>query len=414
MDTSLPLDADDVEAAAQAVAGHVLRTPCLAAPRLSALSGAEVCVKYENLQVTGAFKERGAVNRLARLQPDEHRRGVVTFSAGNHAQALACHAARMQVPATIVMPRTTPFVKVANTEAYGAKVVLEGETVAECSEVVTGLVESEGLTLVHPYDDPLVMAGQGTLALEMLEDVSELDCIVVPIGGGGLVSGIAVAARARRPDIDIVGVQSALYPSMRAALREETSACGGDTLAEGIAVKSVSPRTLAVIEALVSDVLAVEEAEIEQAIYAYLIHQKTLAEGAGAAALAALLANRERFRGRRVGLVLSGGNIDTRMVSAITVRALERDDRIVALRIGLRDRPGELARVSAVLGREGANILEVSHHRMLLDVPAMRATADITVETRDRRHADAVIGALRDAGIEVRRLNPMTGAEANA
>lgn len=409
MNLPLALSLADVEAAARTIAGRVLRTPLVPAPRLSRLTGAQVSVKYETLQVTGAFKERGALNRLANLDADERRRGVVTLSAGNHAQALACHAERMNIPATIVMPRTTPFTKIANTEAFGARVVLEGESVGECRDAVEALVREQGLVLVHPYDDPLVMAGQGTIALEMLADAPELDCIVVPVGGGGLISGIAVAAKALKPDIEVIGVQSALYPAVAAARDGAEARCGGDTLAEGIAVKSVSNAALAVVRALVSEVLVAEETDIERAIYACLTHQKTLVEGAGAAGLAAMLADPARFRGRRVGLVLTGGNIDPRMLSAITVRALAREDRIVALRLTMRDRPGELARVATILGREGANVLEVSHQRTMLDVPAMRVTADITIETRDGAHAEHVIAALRGEGMAVARLDPLTG-----
>lgn len=398
----------DIEAAAETIGAHVIRTPLVAAPRLSAIVGAQVWVKYENLQVTNAFKDRGAVNRLAALGEAERARGVVALSAGNHAQAVACHARRMNVPATIVMPRTTPFTKVASTEGHGARVVLVGETLAECQAVVDDLIAHDGLTPIHPYDDPLVMAGQGTIALEMLDDVPELDCLVVPIGGGGLIAGIAVGARGRKPDIEIVGVQSALYPGMQAALAGVEPRCGGDTLAEGIAVKSVSDTAAAVVRELVADVLCVGDAEIEAAIYAYLVNQKTLAEGAGAAGLAAMLSQPERFSGRKVGLVLTGGNIDPRLLSAIAVRALEREERIVSLRVGVRDRPGELGRVATIIGAEGANILEVSHQRMLLDVPALRATADITVETRDREHAERVIAALEAAGMTVVKLDPLT------
>lgn len=412
MSAGLPISHDDIRAAAQVIRGHVLRTPVVPAPRLAALAGTAVAVKYENLQVTNAFKERGALNRLAALDTGQRRRGVVTLSAGNHAQAVACHARRLGIPATIVMPRTTPFTKVASTEGFGASVVLEGETVAECRGVVDQLVARDGLTLVHPYDDPLVMAGQGTVALEMLEDMPGLDCLVVPVGGGGLISGIAVAARALRPDIAIVGVQTSQYASMVAALQGREALCGGDTLAEGIAVKAVSPAAVAILKALDIEVLEVDEAAIEQAIYAYLTLQKTLAEGAGAAGLAALLAAPDRFRGRNVGLVLTGGNIDPRLLSAIAVRALEREDRVVSFRITVRDRPGELGQVASVIGREGANILEVSHQRLLLDVPAMRATTDITIETRDRHHADRIRAALETAGMTVSRLVPMQTPEA--
>jgi threonine dehydratase len=406
-----PPTLSDIEAAAATIRPHVVRTPLIAAPMLSARIGAEIWVKYETFQVTGAFKERGAVNRLASLTETERQRGVVTLSAGNHAQALACHASRLGIAATIVMPRTTPFTKVANTERFGARVVLEGASVAECRETVDALMERKGLTLVHPYDDRQVMAGQGTIALEMLDDVPELDCLVVPIGGGGLISGIAVAAQERKPGIEIIGVQSALYPSIRGAAEGGAAAEGGDTLAEGIAVKVASPTALDVVRERVRTVLTVAESDIEAAIYTYLVDQKTLAEGAGAAGLAALLAEPELVRGRQVGLVLTGGNIDPRLLSAIAVRALERDDRIVSLRIALRDRPGELGRVATVIGAQGANILEVSHQRMLLDVPAMRATADITIETRDRAHADRVIAALEAEEMSVARLDPVTRTE---
>ncbi len=407
MNTDLPITLADVTAAAETIRGHVLRTPLVAAPWLSAMTGADVFVKYENLQVTNAFKERGALNRLAALSADERKRGVVALSAGNHAQALACHAERLGIPATIVMPRTTPFTKVANTESYGAKVVLEGETVGECRAVVDDLVQSQHLTLVHPYDDPLVMAGQGTIALEMLEDQPDLDCMIVPVGGGGLISGISVAATALKPDIEIIGVQTAQYASMAAALAGEDATCGGDTLAEGIAVKAVSETAISILTALGIDVMVVDEAAIERAIYAYLVGLKTLAEGAGAAGLAALLSEAERFRGRKVGLVLTGGNIDPRIVSAITGRALEREDRMVTFRITLRDRPGELGRLADIIGREGANILEVSHQRLLLDVPVMRATTDITIETRDGAHAERIRRTLEAEGMVVTRLAPL-------
>lgn len=407
MTAGLPISLAEVTAAAATIRGHVLRTPLVAAPRLSAMTGAKVWVKYENLQVTNAFKERGALNRLSALTPEQRTCGVVALSAGNHAQALACHAHRLEIPATIVMPRTTPFTKVASTEAYGAKVVLEGETVAECRTVVDDLVRTEGLTLVHPYDDPLVMAGQGTIALEMLEDMPDLDCLIVPVGGGGLISGISIAATAIKPGIEIVGVQTAQYASMAAALTGEPVTCGGDTLAEGIAVKNVSDTAVAVLKALDIDVMVVDEAAIERAIYAYLVRLKTLAEGAGAAGLAALLSDDARFRGRNIGLVLTGGNIDPRLLSAITVRALEREDRVVAFRVTVRDRPGELGRVATVIGREGANILDVSHQRLLLDVPAMRATTDITIETRDGNHAKRIRKALEAEGMMVTRLDPL-------
>ncbi len=408
--TTLPLTFEDVRTAAATIDGLVIRTPTLPSPRLSDATGAEIFVKYETLQATGAFKDRGAANRLLHLTEEERRRGVVTLSAGNHAQAVAYRSAALGVPATIVMPVTTPAVKVARTEAYGARVKLEGETIAECQDAVRALMDEQGLTLVHPYDDLLVMAGQGTVGIEMLAAAPELDCIVVPVGGGGLISGIAVAARAINPDIEILGVEVSGFPSMSAALRGEPAHCGGDTLAEGIAVKNVSPTCVEIARHLVSDVVTVEETEIEAAIYAFLVQQHTLAEGAGAASLAAVTAHPERFRGRRVGLVLTGGNIDPRLLSAITVRALERNDQLIGLRVTVRDRPGELARVTAIIGREKANILEVSHHRMLLNVPAMRVTIDLAIEARDRSHAERVVQRLKEAGMEVSYIDPLTPA----
>ncbi len=407
MTDAIAFSPDDIDAAARTIDGAVLRTPLVEAPRLSAMTGAQVFVKYENLQATNAFKERGALNRLAALSDADRKRGVVTLSAGNHAQALAYHSARLGIPATIVMPRTTPFTKVANTEALGARVVLEGESVGECAAKVAALRETEGLILVHPYDDPKVMAGQGTIGLEMLADRPDLDSLIVPIGGGGLISGITVAATARKSDIEIVGVQTALYPSMPAALAGQQPQCGGDTLAEGIAVKAVSETAVSILGQHDIDVVLVDEAAIERAIYACLVRLKTLAEGAGAAGLAALLTDPARFAGKRVGLVLTGGNIDPRLLSAIAVRALEREDRVVTFQVTLRDRPGELSRVAAVIGREGANILDVSHHRLLLDVPAMGATTEITLETRDGDHAERIRGKLEAEGMLVDRIDPL-------
>ncbi|MCC0016286.1 MAG: threonine ammonia-lyase [Rhodobiaceae bacterium] len=409
--STLPLALSDIEAARERIAGAVLHTPCVPAPRLSMLTGAEVFVKYENLQVTNAFKERGAANRLALLDESERARGVVAMSAGNHAQAVARHAARLGIAATIVMPKTTPFSKVAATENWGAEIVLEGENVQDCEAVMHRLVDERGLVVVHPYDDLAVMAGQGTLALEMLADAPGLDAILVPVGGGGLISGVATAANALRPEIEIHGVQSIFYPALDAALRGETATCGGDTLAEGIAVRRLSPIAVDIARALVDDVILVDEDAIEAAIYAFFAVQKTMAEGAGAAGLAALMANRDRFTGRRVGLILCGGNIDPRMLSAITVRALERQQRIVSLRVTVRDRPGILGRIATIVGETGANILDVSHQRMLLNVPATGATVDLTVETRDEHHALRVRDALMAQGMRVMRLDPVLGSD---
>ena len=392
-----------VEAARRTIAGAVLETPMLPAQTLSELTGAEVFVKYENLQVTHSFKERGALNKLASLRNEERTRGVMAMSAGNHAQAVAYHARRLGIPATIVMPLTTPHVKVAATEAFGAAVVLHGESLDDAQARAEALAREHALVFVHPYDDPFVIAGQGTVALEMLDAVPDLDTLVVPIGGGGLIAGMAVAAKAVRPGIEIVGVEAALYPSMRNALQGHGAGpvlqdVGGPTLAEGIAVKNVGALTFPLVRALVADIVLVEEAHLERAVNEFLMRQKTIAEGAGAAGLAAMLAAPERFRGRRVGLVLCGGNIDPRILASIMVRELEREDRIVSFRLTIADRPGVLGQIASKLGELGANILEVHHKRLLLDVPAKGARLDVTVETRGAAHAEAVERALEEEG----------------
>jgi threonine dehydratase len=394
----------DIQAARNVIAGQVLRTPMLPAPRLSALTGASVFVKYENLQVTHSFKERGAFNKLASLTADERARGVIAMSAGNHAQAVAYHAARLGIAATIVMPVTTPFVKVAATKSYGAEVLLEGEGISEAQTRAAQLARERNLLWVHPYDDPKVIAGQGTIALEMLEDEPTLDTLVVPIGGGGLIAGNAIAARGINPNIDVVGTEAALYPSMWNALRNETRPVGGPTLAEGIAVKSVGELTLPVVRELVSDIVLVDEAQLEQAVNAYLTLQKTMAEGAGAAGLAAMLAEPRRFRGKKVGLILCGGNIDPRILASIMVRELEREQHIVSFRLTIPDQPGVLGAIATRLGVLGANILEVNHKRLFLDVPAKGARLDVTVEARDRAHVEEILAALSGEGYQPQRL----------
>lgn len=394
----------DIEAAQKVLAGHVVRTPMLPAPRLSDLTGAQVFVKYENMQVTNAFKERGALNKLASLAADERKRGVIAMSAGNHAQAVAYHAARLGIAATIVMPITTPSVKVAATRAYGAEVVLFGETLLETQSCMESLQAERNLMLVHPYDDPQVVAGQGTIALEMLKEEPGLDCLVVPVGGGGLIAGNAIAAKAVQPGIEIVGVEAALYPAMWNALKGEDRAIGGPTLAEGIAVKNVGALTLPVVRDLVSAIVLADEAHLERAVNIYLTVQKTMAEGAGAAGLAALLAEPERFRNRKVGLILSGGNIDPRILASIMVRELERDEQIISFRLTIPDRPGVLGHIATRLGELGANILAVDHKRLFLDVPAKGARLDVTVETRDRFHAEEVIAAMAEDGYQPVRI----------
>jgi threonine dehydratase len=394
----------DIEAARRTIAGHVLRTPLLAAPPLSALTGADVYVKYENLQVTNSFKERGACVKLAALGAEDRRRGVIAMSAGNHAQAVAYHARRLGIPATIVMPLPTPFVKVKATEALGATVVLCGETLTQAQARAEELAVERNLVWVHPYDDADIIAGQGTIALEMLEDVPDLDILVIPIGGGGLIAGNAVAARAKKSAIEIVGVECLLFPSMWNAIHGGDRPCGGSTLAEGIAVSKAGVLTLPIVRDLVSDIILVEEVLIERAVNAFLTLQKTMAEGAGAAGLAAMLAAPERFAGRKVGLILCGGNIDPRILASVMVRELERDDRIVSFRITIPDRPGVLGQIASRLGELGANILGVEHNRLFLDVPAKGAKLDVTMETRDGFHAEEIFRALRDDGYEPVRM----------
>jgi threonine dehydratase len=394
----------DIEAARRTMAGHVVRTPLLAAPPLSALTGAEVFVKYENLQVTNSFKERGACVKLAALDDGERGRGVIAMSAGNHAQAVAYHARRLDIPATIVMPETTPFVKVKATEAFGANVVLYGETLSEAQMRAEAIAGEHDLVWVHPYDDPRIIAGQGTIALEMLEDAPDLDTLVVPIGGGGLIAGNAIAARAKKPSIEIVGVEAKLYPSMWNAIKGGDLPLGGPTLAEGIAVANVGALTAPVVRELVSDIILVDEPMIERAVNVFLTLQKAMAEGAGAAGLAAMLAAPQRFAGRKVGLILCGGNIDPRILASIMVRELERDDRIVSFRLTIPDRPGILGQIASRLGELGANILAVEHHRLFLDVPAKGAKLDVTMETRDGAHAEEIFRALVDDGYRPMRL----------
>ena len=398
----------EIEVARKALVGQVLRTPMLPAPRLSELTGARVHVKYENLQVTNSFKERGAFVKLSSLLAAERERGVIAMSSGNHAQAVAYHSRRLGINATIVMPETTPFVKVEATRAHGAEVVLEGDGVSEAQARAETIARERDLSFVHPYDDARIIAGQGTIALEMLEEVPDLDVLVVPIGGGALIAGNAIAAHAARPGIEIIGVECALYPSMRNALKRENRPMGGPTLAEGIAVKNVGTLTLPVVRELVSNVLLVDEAHLERAVNLYLTLQKTMAEGAGAAGLAAMLADPARFAGRNVGLILCGGNIDPRILASIMVRELERGDRIVSYRLTIADRPGVLGPIATLLGQLGANILGIDHRRLFLDVPAKGAQLDVTVEARDPQHAEEIFAALAAGGYQPLRIETAT------
>ncbi len=401
---TLAIGIDDVRRAAAAIEGQVIRTPTLESRTLSELTGARVFLKFENLQFTAAYKERGALNRLLALSAEERARGVIAMSAGNHAQGLAYHARRLNVPATIVMPRFTPVVKIQQTEGHEADVVLHGESLEEANAHALTLAERRGLTFVHPFNDPLIMAGQGTAALEMFADVPEIDTLVVPIGGGGLISGSAVVARAVAPTCEVVGVQAELYPSMRAALTGEPVPGDSDTLAEGIAVKAPGSLTLAVVRALVCDILLVAERDLERAVSLLLSIEKTVVEGAGAAGLAALLRHPRRFRGRNVGLILCGGNIDTRLLATVLLRDLARSGRLARLRIRLKDRPGQLYAVARIFDQQQVNILEVAHHRIFTKLPAKGLVTEIECETRSAEHLDRLIEALSAAGFEVHRV----------
>jgi threonine dehydratase len=397
----LPVSIDDVRAAAVRIKGAVVRTPTLISKTLSELTGARVYLKFENLQFTAAYKERGALNTLLQLDEAQRAQGVIAASAGNHAQGLAYHGARLGIPVTIVMPKPTPTVKVMQTQSHGATIVLEGETFDAAYAHARQLEAERSLTFVHPFDDARVIAGQGTVALEMLEDAPEIDTLVVPIGGGGLISGMATVARGASREIKVVGVQAELYPSMYNRLNGTQMACAGDTLAEGIAVKEPGGITATIVEALVDDILLVSERRLEEALSLLLQIEKTVVEGAGAAGLAALMAFRERFRGRTVGVVLCGGNIDTRLLANVLLRDLARSGRLARLRIRLQDRPGALFHVARIFDQEGVNIIEVYHQRVFTSLPAKGLITDIECETRDRAHLDRLMAALRQAHYEV-------------
>lgn len=400
----------DVEAAARRLEGNIGRTPCLRSRTLSEITGAEVWLKFENQQYTASFKERGALNKLVQLPDAARARGVIAMSAGNHAQGVAYHARRLGIAATIVMPSHTPIVKVENTRRLGARVILEGEGVDEAAVRAHALAAEEGLTFIHPFDDEAVIAGQGTVALEMLAQVPDLDVLIVPIGGGGLIAGMATAAKALRPDIEVVGVEAALYPSVKRQLEGASSCPGGPTIAEGIAVKEPGRLTLPVIAGLVSDVLLIDEGAIEAAILQLLEIEKTVAEGAGAAGLAALATNRERFAGRRVGLVVCGGNIDSRLLSAVILRGLVRTRRLVRLRVAVPDSPGSLARIAGTVAAAGGNVVDVVHQRAFSRLSVKLTDLDLTVEARDAAHADEIAAALVGEGFAIHLLGPDEGS----
>lgn len=397
----VPVTFDDVRAAHARIAPSIVRTPIMHSRTLSRITGANVWLKFENLQFTAAYKERGALNKLSLLNEEQRQRGVIAASAGNHAQGLAYHGARLGIPVTIVMPKPTPTVKVQQTEGHGARVILSGERFDDAYGAACTLAEQEGLTFVHPFDDADVIAGQGTVTLEMLEDAPEIDTLIVPIGGGGLISGAAVVARATGRPIQVVGVQAELYPSMYAAMKGVTLPCEGDTLAEGIAVKQPGALTTQIVKALVDDIVLVAERDLETSVSMLLQIEKTVVEGAGAAGLAALLAHPERFRGRNVGIILCGGNIDTRLLANVLLRDLARSGRLARLRIRLQDRPGALFHVARVFDEQQVNIVEVYHQRVFTTLPAKGLIADIECETRDASHLERLLQALRKEGYEV-------------
>jgi threonine dehydratase len=399
MNDAPDISIDDVRRAAQRLRGQIENTPCLHSRTLSQITGAEVYLKFENLQFTASFKERGAYNRMSRLTAAERARGVIAVSAGNHAQGVAYHAQRMGVPAVIVMPKFTPMVKVERTRGFGAQIVLTGDTFDDTQSEAARLAAERGLTMIHPYDDADVIAGQATVALEMLDAQPRLDCLCVPIGGGGLISGVAVAARALDPAIEIVGVQTEHFPAMYALFKGVPMASANATLAEGIAVKSPGRITREIVKRLVADIVLVSEGDIEHAIVLLLEIEKTVVEGAGAAALAALIRHRDRFAGRRVGLILTGGNIDPMMLADIIERGMVRAGRLARIRVATRDVPGELARAATIVGMTGANIEEVEHQRAFTTLPAQNAQLEMVLQTRGPEHIEEVLRALRAAGL---------------
>jgi len=392
---------ESIRAAAGRIAGAVERTPFLPSQTLSRLTGCELYLKFENLQFTASFKERGALNKLLALSDAERRRGVIAMSAGNHAQAVAYHAARLGIPAQIVMPKGSPNTKIRNTRVHGATVLLEGETLADAARHAQALAARDGLAFVHPYEDELIISGQGTVGLEMLEALPALDVLAIPVGGGGLIAGVATVARALNPKIRIFGVESRTYPSMHQRLAGEPVKVGGDTIAEGIAVKDVGDLAFEIVRKEVEDVLVVAEETIERAIVALIEIEKTVAEGAGAAALAALLEHPQRFAGKRVGIPVSGGNIDSRVLASVLMRGLVRDARLVRLRVTMPDVSGSLAKVAQLIADAGGNIVEVQHQRIFGTASVRSPEVEFLIETRDSEHTRALVRSLEEKGIRV-------------
>jgi threonine dehydratase len=405
----MTVSAADIQKASEQLEGHVIRTPFVQAPMLSGSLGCDVRLKLENLQHTSSFKARGAFIAMQALSEETRKRGVITMSAGNHAQAVAYHARQMGIPAVIVMPAQTPFAKVSRTRAHGAEVVLEGRNLNECEGLVSRLIDERGLSLIHPYDDELVMTGQGSVGLEMLAEDDSLEALVVPIGGGGLIGGIATIAREMRPNIRIYGVQTELYPAMKLAVDNKDIVCGGETLAEGIAVKKPGGVTRPVIADLVDDILLVNEQSLEWAVGSLIEQQRIVAEGAGAAGIAAIHQHRSVFAGKKVGAVICGGNIDPRLLASILNRNMASDGRLARLRIDISDEPGMLAAITSSIGRCGGNIVEIYHQRLFYDVPAKLAKIDAVVETRGPDHVDEIIADLKAADFIVHQMDDCSG-----
>ena len=398
--STLPVTLSDIQAAAAAIAGAVVRTPTRHSRTLSDIAGCEIWLKFENRQFTASFKERGALNFLLSLDDAARKRGVAAMSAGNHAQGVAYHAGRLGIPAVIVMPLSTPFNKVKHTRDFGAEVILEGADLAQANATARKIAADRNLTFIHPYDDSKVIAGQGTIALEMLEDAPQLDTLVVPVGGGGLISGVAIAAKAIKPGIEIFGVQTDLYPAMADTLHgvKLPTTPSAQTIAEGIAVKQPGALATVIAKALVKDILLVSEPQIEHALAMILEIEKTVIEGAAAAGFAAVLANPALFRGHKTGIIMSGGNIDMRLLSNVILRELTREGRIMTLEVAIEDRPGALAQVAGLLGEAGGNILEVSHNRMMTGISAKSATLALVIEARDAEHGAAIRRKLSEGG----------------
>jgi len=404
-DSPIAVTLDDIRAAAASLQGHIIDSPCVRSRTLSEICGADIWLKLENVQYTASFKERGALIRLLALDDEERRRGVIAMSAGNHAQGVAYHARRLGIPATIVMPSGTPMVKIRNTQLLGAQVIVEGEGLDEAYKLASETAAREQLTLVHPYDDPRIIAGQGTVALEVLSGGRRFDTLVIPVGGGGLIAGMAIAAKSLCPETEIVGVEAALYPSMLHALQGKPTERGGPTIAEGIAVKQPGKLTLNIVRRFVDEIRLVDEAHLEHAVQLIVEIEKTVAEGAGAAPLAAILADPARFAGKKVCLIVSGGNIDSRLLASVLMRGLVRAGRLMRLRVEVSDQPGSLARIADCIGRLGGNILEVHHQRWFYDVPIKLAEVDIVIETRDAEHLDRIVEGLSAAGYRAHALS---------